>query len=60
MTTHSSNPIKPHGGVGTLVHALTKTAFRITNGVRVLVWVVINPGKSDPNLNGLTKPVETH
>ena len=40
--------------------ALTNAAFRITNSVKVCVWVAKNPGKNDPNLNGLMKPVETH
>jgi len=52
--------MKLHGGVGTLGDALTKTVFRITNEVRVWVWVAKNPAKNDPNLNGLTKPVKTH
>jgi len=52
--------MKPYGRAGTLGDALTKTAFRITSGVRVWVWVARNPGKNDPNLNGLTKPVKTH
>jgi len=52
--------MKSHGRVGTLGYALTKTAFRITSGVRVWIWVAKNPGKNDPNLSDLTKPVKTH
>jgi len=56
MTTHWSNPIKPHSGVGTLEDALTNGAFRISNEVRVWVWVVLKPWKKRPKRSNLTNP----